>query len=131
MQWHPDGADVTFKKTKNGDYYTENYPRGPSVPATMSGKYLPGTDAPDFDQTSIFVPDYANDGSNVTQNEYRLANVDSARGVLKKDDGTVTWGGIVDLVKDKVHTPITAGISDFCFTYGRHSRRPDGAPSES
>jgi hypothetical protein len=105
------------------------------VPATMSGKCLPGTDVLDFDQTSIFVPGYTTDGSIVTQKEdktYQLANVDSARGVLKKDDGTITWGGIVDLVKNKVHTPITAGTSDFCVTYGKHSRQgPDDAPSES
>jgi hypothetical protein len=97
----------------------------------MSGKCLPGTDVLDFDQTSIFVPGYTTDGSIVTQKEeetYWLANVDSARGVLEKDDGTVAWGGIVDDVKDGVPTNITRGKSKHCFTFSTFSHRPDDGP---
>jgi hypothetical protein len=94
----------------------------------MSGKCLPGTDVLDFDQTSIFVPGYTTNGSIVTKKTYRLADVDSARGVLRKDDGTVAWGGIVDDVEDGVPTNITKGKSARYFTYGSFSYCPDDAP---
>jgi hypothetical protein len=130
-RWHLEGAEVTFAQKRNGDYHTSNSPRGPSVPATISGKCLPGTDVLDFDQTSIFVPGYTTNGSIVTQKKeetYRLADVDSARGVLKKDHGTVAWGDIVDDVKDGVPTNITRGKSKHYVTYGTFSDHPDDAP---
>jgi hypothetical protein len=97
----------------------------------MSGKCLPGTDNLDFDQTSIFVPGYTTNGSIVTQTKektYRLADVDSARGVLEKNYGTVAWGGIVDDVTDGEPTNITRGKSKYYSTYGSFSHRPDDAP---
>ena len=129
MEYYPNGATVTFTRQENGDYDTSDCPRGPSVPATMYGKYLPGKKVPAFLEASVFVPGATTDESGVTDGRlYHMRDPKSARGALNQYGGRVSWGGVVDDVEDGVPTNITTGKSAHYITCGTFNHRPDDAP---
>jgi hypothetical protein len=129
VEYYPNGATVTFTRQENGDYDTSHCPRGTSVPATMSGKYLPGTKVPAFLEASVFVPSATTDESGVTDGGlYHMRDLKSARGALNQYGGRMSWRGVVDDVEDGVPTNIKTGKSKHYLTYGTFNHPPDDGP---
>jgi len=127
VKWYPAGANLKFIANENTCTVEGTiHPVGPSVPATIFGKYCRDGKSLDLAQTFLFVSRTATDASGAQESyqegdqEGDLHKLGARNGCwadIKPKEVVVAWDGKEDV--NKAQSTEEDSTKQFCFTFGK------------
>lgn len=132
MEFHSDGASVTYTNGKSENSRFQHWSIGSSSPATIFVTFKPNKNEVDVRESYLFIPDLTTEDSPFPPTRgdlYPLSDLKNVSGGLFEDGGSMAWGGFVpEQVTDGEHTDHPSGKSEFYITYGKLESWSGGFP---